>query len=430
MEGKEECQSNYEVPEFVKLIDEINKLRTKLDGATGRYISPLYVELCDNITKLHDQYKAEKNAQKAKRSRLSSWSSFWDKTETRFDQILLLLLIMNSLSKDSKETEASHQILLGAILYRYTRLYREHKTASAKSGCMSLAVLIKLLKIDGENKIDNTTLYTCCTAFKTFLQSIDPEGKSIYQRFAYVTKDPEFFKKLDHIIDKADKSTDKKIMDKNIEYLNFIESITKQIEQYYAGVKDKLILLYSKIKPETTLDAVKKLIGTLGFLPKVAKTIEDLLDHLQNFDEGENFVKITKENYSDFHLTLNNFAETYFRSTLLGVLAVCDQMEISTELNMLLRAAMNDRIDNVLTPKHIRRSCGLLKKFIENVAEVEKLNLTVWHNQKKLIACLEGIINQDVTPRTERGSMIYRPAQPVFHATNSPTASSSEFTFS
>lgn len=319
----------YVPPPYEVLRVSTSTLIREFNRAAKRYQPPPYAQLYEQICGMADSYKqrvAEKSVS------LLEWL-IGKKPEPDsmrieiIDRIYYLARhLPTSVAEGSAEQIQQHNILLGALFYPYLLIdasYNEPYTARFFSyvGLINVdktalySTIKDMLNISDENKLDELSIATRCSAYLDYLRERGVRGENLA---SYVPQgNDNFFQQLQARIALA--QSESKPVAKQIEYLKLIQSFEAILNNTDTEVSAGLIpycdSLTKALKTQQTLSRAE-MVASLSKI-KMSLLASDVINYL--LQDGE---ILTRERAPAFLEDMKGRLAIYSQFTLLGMYVV------------------------------------------------------------------------------------------------------------
>lgn len=398
----------YSAPAYKTLTTATKTLHILLNDYLGRFISPSYETLREIGRGRDSQLKQKYLELKEKQS---TWRAFfWSNAvnEKRLDQIAQSNLLIQMLPE--QETDLEHNsntlTLLGFYLHRYWRIgsnYTDsfltpvYKSIGTTEDNSALRLAIEsLLKIKTETNqlkgsaLDPLTVVTACEAYRDYLQL--PANKN---KFEYIKNDPDFFKKLQEVIDQARSQVGN--MEKQLNYVLFIQSVDANLSSLDNAMNKAIDCLFNSVSENKQKESLSKegilmILEQISGLPENIKSIiEQLLPpRFRILDNNE--IEIPDrggraKNNGSLNVYLRNWFENFKKFTLLGaysmILHDCDKEDMP-HLCAALEKSMAITAENQMDNVSRRFALSYLLLFTDDLS-TEGLRYSNWSESAALM---------------------------------------------
>ncbi|ASQ45425.1 hypothetical protein [Legionella clemsonensis] len=193
----------YKLPGYRYLHNNTNILHDTFNKLINRYIPPTYEQVRQKVSSFPEKYNEKVN----KKSGLLVNTT----RGLRLDQSACISLLLPKLPEEGsvQEINQAHNILLGAVIYRFLRIKKSYKPKyysyfgySPKDSC-TYQILEEDFEFD-KQQLDAETIATCCEAYLAYLEQevVTTIGKKqkVGDQFPYIKEDVDFYKNLKAII--------------------------------------------------------------------------------------------------------------------------------------------------------------------------------------------------------------------------------------
>lgn len=391
----------YEPPTNKDIKKSTAKLKATFNNYASLYLAPsreTIILICS--TNLEATY-GEKVREK------SAWFSKVKPDAHRLDQIALISHTCRDLlpdlgSKDKDEADEAERALLGSAFYRHLRLiqsYLEHGYAvTSPKNCALHMSLVESFKIRDDyhhpkkmvvTELDPHTIATCCAAYRNYLTP-----QTTRDRYAYIKKDEEYIPKLDKIIKKANKDPRTALIQHQLDYIDYIQSMAKVLDESDQGVYGALPALLELLTRQAaeleheddylTSREILEGIDSLKLSPLLKYQLENLISQdLVFFKNGE--VLNEDGEREDFSNRMERWQRIKSKFILIGAyiltLSKCD--ESKPFLASTIRKALNVTSSNQIDEKTEELALKELDKFMGRPGDI-KAKFEVWGGIKHM----------------------------------------------
>ncbi|WP_419418879.1 hypothetical protein ACNVED_10020 [Legionella sp. D16C41] len=379
----------YDVPDYVFLKNATDRLQQSFAQLTKRYTAPSYKVLRERLLKLDDLYK-QKLKEKDKRSWIKCLPD-----KTRLEQIGCIMQLAGNMPSEQttlKEDiiERAKSILIGASLYRYTRIDNSYKVlfgffGKAQDNSALNMALYDILEISEANNIDSLTWASCCSDYRDYLL----KDKN-YTSYSYIDHDPDFFDNLNTMI--TSEQAKALPMTKQLQYILFIQSVHKMLDSYptkIMQIADKLKALLgpkSKINYPIDKEEVLKLLKKLSVEDDVYTLLKRIIPEDYAIDYVETRLVATDDKRGEIEFTtdIRDRINVYCQYALLGSYVL-----VLTKINELQR--LNSSAN--LMDYNERQLLDTLKKAVKFAIAEQEGNLLDDETRNFALTSLQNFID-------------------------------------
>jgi len=339
----------YIPPSYEQLQQSTLELQQIFNKATNRYEPPSYDILLDRILKMQKNYCIHV---KKKGNRFYATKPDPDREE----EIACITRLIDSFpetSPGSLKRHYVHNILLGALFYRYKAIeksyresYSEYLRISDKR-CSALYLTIEEmlgLQTDRGSSIDSLSVATCCRAYFEHLRSIDLKKQSLYVR----PEEVKFFTNLEAQIDRAE--SDSRGVAEQMNCLESIQAIADLLNKTHREVRlglDSLSTGLTKAlltKEVLSREEIIKILHATDLSPLVKAMIDYLISDDKTLNKPDEPLLVEKM-IEDFMEEMKRNLTVYNQYTLLGAYVMmlkkipAEQTGLKKTLNIAMNAA-------------------------------------------------------------------------------------------
>lgn len=305
---------DYKRPLYHELKDYTSKLRGHFNENARRYVSPSLDFLIERCSTLANDYRC-------------SYYFKDSKNEVRLNQIACISTLCANLVADlaiesnPKKRDEARDVILGAIYYRYYRLFEEYRPAgltwgwySAKNYCALFGCLDAILNLQDTNVMDELSVHTYLNAYLQHMTRDD-----YYKKFDYIARHRDYMSTLVKRTSAAFLNSASQRND--LKYVEFIKQVDMVLDQPDAEVSSIVTKLGDTLEKRKGSPLAKPdILGHLNNLKPTLLTRDLISGLISTHDcikaDGSYASRVT--NKTDFRQALEQLYNVQKKMVLIG----------------------------------------------------------------------------------------------------------------
>ena len=372
----------YNPPSYEELHSATADLETTFNRCAGRYFPPVFAVLCEKGSNMEQAYRGHVFAKKNLFFSLSP-------DEERLQEIGCITRLIIGL-KDASDQNLAHNIMLGALFSRRILFKKIYETSIVGRALATLYVsdwfsrerasamyqtIAEVLGITIDQKIDELTVFTCCSAYHKYLDDIKSKNALYIPPY---TNAPDFLKQLKDIILEVGIGATR--ISEQIRQLNAIQSITPMLRTTDAEVLEGLSTLSRALHAKLATKENFLRDDIIACIPaSLCLRAREFIAYLVADD-----MVVNKKNYDTFVGTMKSRLAIQSQYILLGVyVLVLNDSHVSPYLS----EALNESIGGYSLDDDARKLALLaLSAYLALPDMRDAFDFTPWHGYDNLKA--------------------------------------------